>query len=149
MSKTYPLQRLFLQRNKTDEKSKIVGQIVNPQRKDYILSNESYRSKTRNTNRLHDTKLEIGSNEAIYEIESSSDSSNEYSDDMDVEIEIESSKEERKHIQLNEKFMTHYKSNIKKPETTKNQLLNTQKITYHNEFDLRKSYNESNIMKSK
>jgi ankyrin repeat protein len=114
---------------------------MSSQRKDYILSNDSYKVKTRNAKGLHDTKFEVGSNEAIYEIGSSSDSSDEYNDNMEVEIEIESSKEERKHIHLNEKFMTHYKSNIKKPETTKNQLLNTQKITYLNEFNMRKSYN--------
>ena len=136
--------------NKPVDKPKVINRNFNSQRKDYIISDNNYKNKTRNTKDLHDTKLEIGSSEAIYEIGSSSDSSSdEYNDDMEIEIEIENSKEERKHIHLNENFMTHYKSKIKNPETTKHKMLKTQKITYNNEFNLRKSYNGVQIKQSK
>lgn len=116
-------------------------------RSNYILKTDN--NKTRNTKDVHDTKFEIGSQEAIYEIGSSSDSSDEYDEGMEVEIEIESSREERKIKDLNKHFMTHYKSNINKPETTKNRLASTRKFSYHNNIELRRSYNNVESCKSK
>ena len=70
---------------------------------------------------------EYGYEEALIEV-GSSDSSEGFEDNTEVEIEIEYPKDERKLTKLNEEYMKQYKAQPSYPESAKNKLLYTQNI---------------------
>jgi len=91
---------------------------AHPKRHDYLIKNDSQEESKIHTN-LSDTKYEFG-REEVYEVESSSDSSDGFDDSMEVEIEIEGQVQNKKMTNLNGCYVTQFKHQPTQPVTVKN-----------------------------
>lgn len=110
---------------------------IRPQRQDYVIRTNSCLNQTRNKKVLEESKYEFGSQEAIYEVGSSSDSSDGFDDSMEVVVELENNIEDKRPNHLNSQYLNQFKGKIVKPESAKNKLASTQKFTYPLKQDLK------------
>lgn len=98
------------------------------QRTDYVIKSENLESKTLDKNIPFHSKYEYSMKEEVYEVESSSDSSDGFDDSMEVKFELEGNAEEWKLTHLNEQYISNFNHKQYKPETVKNKLAHTQKL---------------------